>query len=52
MQNVREFKRKLIEVSHGKIGIQILKLWNLELEFWAQILIVMGTTENCSMKMG
>jgi len=35
MQNVWEFNYKFIEVSHVKIGIQLLKLWNLEVQFWA-----------------
>jgi len=52
MQDVREFNHKLIVVSHVQIGIQILKLWNLELEFWVPVLIVIGTTENSNMKMG
>jgi len=34
MQNIREFNHKLIEVSHFKIGVQLLKLWNLEVQFW------------------
>jgi len=52
MHNIREFNHELIEVSHVQIGIQNLKLWNLEVEFWVPILIVMGTTENSNMKMG
>jgi len=30
MQIIREFNHKLIEVSHFKIGVLQLKLWNLE----------------------
>jgi len=30
MQNFREFNHQLIEVSHIKIGVQKLKLWNLD----------------------
>jgi len=53
MQNVREFNHKLIEVFHVQIGIQKLKLWNLEVEFWVPILLAMGKhTENSNMKMG
>jgi len=33
MQKCREFKHQLIEVSHFKIGVQKLKLWNLEVQF-------------------
>jgi len=33
MQNFREFNHHLIEVSHFKIGVQKLKLWNLEVQF-------------------
>jgi len=35
MQNVWEFNYKFIEVSHVEIEIQLLKLWKLEVQFWA-----------------
>jgi len=44
MQIIREFHHKLIEVSHIKIGIQQLKLWNLEVQFWGPILKDIGIT--------
>jgi len=44
-KNVKKFNHKIIEVFHVQIGIQKLKLWNLEVEFWVPILIVVGTTE-------
>jgi len=52
MQTVREFNHKLIEVSHIKIGIQLPKLWNLEVQFWAPILKAIGITEKSNMKLG
>jgi len=30
MLNIREFNHKLINVSHVEIGIQLIKLWNVE----------------------
>jgi len=52
MQIVREFNHKFIEVSHVKIGIELLKLWNLEVQFWAHILKTIGNTQKSNMKMG
>jgi len=52
MENIREFEHKLIEVSHFKIGVQLLKLWNLELQFWVPILTAIGNTTKSNMKMG
>jgi len=49
---IREFDCKFIEVSHVKIGIQLLKLWNLEVQFWVPILTAIGITEKSNMKMG
>jgi len=49
---IREFHYKLIEVSHIKIGVQLLKLWNLEVQFWVPILKDIGNTEKSDMKMG
>jgi len=37
MQIIREFLHNLTEVSHMKIGIQLPKLWNLEVQFWVPI---------------
>jgi len=33
MQIIRQFHLKFIEQSHIKIGLQLLKLWNLEVQF-------------------
>jgi len=52
MQITREFNHKLIEVCHFKIGVQLLKLWNLEVRFWVPILNSKGITEKSNMKMG
>jgi len=52
MQIFREFNPKLIEVSHIKIGVQLLKLWKLEVQFWVPILETIGSTEKSDMKMG
>jgi len=38
MQIIREFNHKFIEVSHIKIGIQLLKLWINEVQFLVPIL--------------
>jgi len=38
MYIVREFNHQSIKASHFKIGIQYLKLWNLEEQFWGPIL--------------
>jgi len=38
MYSIRELLHKLIEISHIKIGLQQLKLWNLELQFSGPIL--------------
>jgi len=51
MQIIREFNGKLIEVSHVKIGIQLLKLWNLEFEFWGIVLKPIGNKKISNMKM-
>jgi len=45
MQYFREFNHKLKKISHFKIGVQILKLWNLEVQFWVPILETIGNTE-------
>jgi len=49
---IREFNHKFIEVSHVEIGIKILKLWSLEVQFWVPILTTIGITEKSNMKMG
>jgi len=41
---IREFNYKLIEVSHVEIGMKLLKLWNLEVQFWVPILKAIGIT--------
>jgi len=51
MWNVRELNHKLIEVSNFKIGIKLLKLWHLEVQFWGTILKAIGITEKSNMKM-
>jgi len=51
MQIIREFNGKLIEVSHVQIGIQLLKLWNLEVEFWGIILKPIENKKIFNMKM-
>jgi len=45
MQFIREFKYKIIEVSHVLIGIQLLKLWNLEVQIWGPILNAIGNSK-------
>jgi len=52
MHIFREFNYKLIEVSHVEIGIKLLKLWNLEVQFWVPILKGIGITEKSIMKIG
>jgi len=52
MYTIREFNHKLIEVSTSKIGIQLAKLWNLEVEFWVPIPETIGNTEKSNMKGG
>jgi len=52
MWTIREFKYKFIEVSHIEIGIKILKLWSLEVQFWVPFLTAIGITEKSIMKMG
>jgi len=52
MHIFREFNYKLIEVSHVEIGIKLLKLWSLEVQFWVPILTAIGITEKSNMKMG
>jgi len=37
MQIIREFFYEFKEASHDKIGIKLLKLWNLEVQFWVPI---------------
>jgi len=49
---IREFNYKFIEVSHVKIGVKILKLWSLEVQFWVPILTTIGITEKSNMKLG
>jgi len=49
---IREFNHNFIEVSHVWIEIQLLKLWNLEVQFWVPILEALGITEKSNMKMG
>jgi len=45
---IRELNHKLIEVSHVEIGIKLIKLWNLKVQFWDPI----GITEKLNIKMG
>jgi len=52
MKSIRQFNHELIEVSHFKIGVQKLKLWILEVQFWVPILKATGNTENSNTKMG
>jgi len=52
MLNIREFNHKLIEVSHDEIALQLLKLWNREVQLWGLILKPIGNTEKSNMKMG
>jgi len=52
MQIIRKFNYKFKEVSHVEIGIKLLKLWNLEVQFWVPILKNKGSTEKSNMKMG
>jgi len=52
MHNIREFKHKLIEVSHVQIAIQVLKLRNLEVRFWGIVLNPIGNNGKSNMKMG
>jgi len=42
---IREFIHKLKEVSNLKIGIKLLKLWNLEVQFWVSFLKPIGNSE-------
>jgi len=51
MQNIKEFNHNFIEVSNFKIGIQLLKLWNVEVQFWGAMKPI-GSTEKSNMKMG
>jgi len=46
MENIREFIHKLKEVSHIKIGIQLLKILNLEVQFWVPILKAIGLVKS------
>jgi len=48
----RECKHKFIEVSHVEIGIKVLKLWSLEVQFWFPFQTAIGITEKSNMKMG
>jgi len=50
MQNIREFNHKLIAVSHIKIGVQLLKLWNLEVQFWVPFWKVLEIRKNQTWK--
>jgi len=52
MYIIREFDHKSIEVYHVEIGIQLPKLWKLEVQFWVPIMKPIGTTDNSNMKMG
>jgi len=62
MQIIRKSNYKFKEVSHIKIGIKLLKLWNPEVQFWGPILNfgiteksnmkIIGITEKSNMKMG
>jgi len=52
MYIIREFNHKFIEVSHVQIGIQLLKLWNLDVEFWGIVLELIGNKKMSNMKMG
>jgi len=49
---IKKFDFKIIEVSHVEIGIKLLKLWNLEVQFWVPILTAIGITVKSNMKMG
>jgi len=49
---IREFIYKLIEVSHDLIGIELLKLWNLEVQIWGTTLEAIGNFKKRNMKMG
>jgi len=37
MQIIREFNHEFIQVSHFKIGNQLIKLWILEVQFWVPL---------------
>jgi len=52
MQIIRKFNYKFKEVSHVEIGIKLLKLWNLEVQFLVPILKTIGNTVKSNMKMG
>jgi len=52
MLNISELNHKLIEVSHDEIAIQLLKLWNLEVQFWGPILNTIANSKKSNMKMG
>jgi len=50
MYNVSKINHKFIEVSHVEIGIKLLKLWNLKVQFWVPILTAIIITEKSNMK--
>jgi len=52
MQIIRKFNYKFKEVSRVEIGVKLLKLWNLEVQFWVPILKTIGNTVKPNMKMG
>jgi len=52
MKIIRKFNHKFIDVSHVKIGIQLLNLWNLRVQLWAPILKATGNTEKSNMRIG
>jgi len=52
MYNIRELIHNLIELSRVLIGINLLKVWNLQVPFWVPILKAMGITEKSHMTMG
>jgi len=52
MQIIRKFNHNFKKVSHVEIGIKLLKLWNLEVQFGVPILKTIGNTKKSNMKMG
>jgi len=51
MYNIKKLIHNLIEVSRVLIGINLLKVWNLQVPFWVPILKAMGITEKSNMTM-
>jgi len=49
---IRKFNHKLIEVSHVLIGIQLPKIWDLEVQLLGPIPKVIGNSKKWNMKMG